>query len=146
MAKILVSRGFAFCKCPGAWYFEGLSALNLVNSRGFVFCRCPGALYFEGLGGLNLVDSRGFAFCTRPGAWPIHALCSNLRYANVHIYIYTQNSPVALYTHLFRFKVSFESRCSFTGKARVEWNVYIVRRANSEYICIYVYMYICTLA
>ena len=33
---------------------------------------------------------------------------------------YTQNSPVALYTHLFRFKVSFDSRCSLIGKARVE--------------------------
>ena len=58
-------------------------------------------------------------------------------------HIYTHYSPVVLYTHLFRFKVSFESRGSLTDKARVKWNVYIVRRANFEYICICVYMYIC---
>ena len=28
---------------------------------------------------------------------------------SIHTYIHTQNSPVALYTHLFRFKVSFEA-------------------------------------
>ena len=38
----------------------------------------------------------------------------------VLVYIHTHYSPVALYTHLFRFKVSFESRCSLTDKARVE--------------------------
>ena len=58
-------------------------------------------------------------------------------YIHIHIYIYTQNSPVALYLGSLRLKVSFESRCSLRGKARVEWNVYIVRRANSEYVWIF---------
>ena len=35
-------------------------------------------------------------------------------------YIYIHVSPVALYTHLFRFRISVESRCNLIGKARVE--------------------------
>ena len=50
-------------------------------------------------------------------------MCTPFTYIRKEVYstcIYTHLSPVALYTHLFRFKVSFDSRCSLIGKARVE--------------------------
>ena len=72
--------GGAFCRCPGAWYFEGLRGLNVVNSRRFAFCRCPGAWYFEWLRGLNQVNSRGFVFYTY-----VHMY--------IHTYIHTRPSP-----------------------------------------------------
>ena len=57
----------------------------------------------------------------------------------VLVYIHTDLSPVALYTHLFRIKVSSKSICSLIGKARVEWNMYIVRRSKvSMYVCMYI--------
>ena len=34
----------------------------------------------------------------------------------------------------------FARRCDLTDKARVEWNLYIVRRATDEYIYIYIYI------
>ena len=55
-----------------------------------------------------------------PQPYSLFARRSILRFASARIYIYIQNSPVALYTHSFRFKVSFESRCSLIGKARVQ--------------------------
>ena len=39
-------------------------------------------------------------------------------YTYPHTYIHTHYSPVALYTHLCRFKISFESRWNLIGKAR----------------------------
>ena len=59
---------------------------------------------------------------------------------SIYLFISVVHSRVALYTRLFRFKVFFKSRCRLIGDARVEWNVYIVRRANCQ--CMYIYIYI----
>ena len=72
-------------------------------------------------------------------------------YIYIYMYIYTDCSPVALYTHSFRFKIPL-SRCNLISKARVEQQAlcvqheYKVRRTNCQYVCIYIYMYICFLS
>ena len=68
----------------------------------------------------------------------IHTYIHTYIHAYTHTYIHTDCPPVALYTHVFRFEVYFESRCGLVGKARVERNVYIVRRATDEYVCMYI--------
>ena len=57
-------------------------------------------------------------------------------YTYIHIYIYTHYSPVALYTHAeLRNNICLKCKtCRREGSHA--GNVYIVRRANFEYICI----------
>ena len=55
---------------------------------------------------------------------------------------HTQNSPVALYTHVLRYEEVFETMFKLISGARIKGNAYVVRRANFEYTCIYVHMHI----
>ena len=54
---------------------------------------------------------------------------------------YTQLSPVALYTCVLRYEEMFATSFELISVSVIciKGNLYIVRRANSEYICIYVH-------
>ena len=55
----------------------------------------------------------------------------------IYTYIYTQNSPVALYTRFPHTSLLLDKCCISTKFGFEGQHEYIVRRANFEYICIY---------